>query len=216
MIMTTLKEWLVEVPVQRERPHRPGGAQEGAAQGGAPTEDGAADDPAELHRARKAIKRLRYAGELLTGQVPQAKKIAKRRRSIQTVLGDHQDLVVAADFLQRVGAQTGVRPGHNGYTYGLLTARVEEQAARIRASLCTCRRLQNSRAIARELTSRVSGVVGVAPGLGPALALVHGQHPGDRDVVALGDQVGGQRLRARASARPTGRRRRAGPARSAW
>ena len=51
------------------------------------------------------------------------------------MLGDHQDLVVAADFLRRTGAQNGVRPGHNGFTYGLLMARVEEQAARIRAGL---------------------------------------------------------------------------------
>jgi hypothetical protein len=27
------------------------------------------------------------------------------------------------------------------------------------------------------------------------LALVHGDHPRDRDLVALGDQIGGQRLR---------------------
>ena len=34
-----------------------------------------------------------------------------------------------------------------------------------------------------------------AAGAGAALALVHGLHPGDRDGVALVDQVGGQRLR---------------------
>ena len=51
------------------------------------------------------------------------------------MLGEHQDLVVAADFLRRAGARNGIRPGHNGFTYGVLTARLEEQAARIRASL---------------------------------------------------------------------------------
>lgn len=54
---------------------------------------------------------------------------------MQTVLGDHRDLVVAADFLQRTGARNGVRPRHNGYSYGLLTARLEDQAAKIRAKL---------------------------------------------------------------------------------
>jgi CHAD domain-containing protein len=134
VIMTTLNQWLVEVPVQSS--DLTGEAVLKKARRKAQRRlDGAADDPAELHRARKATKRLRYAGELLTGHVPQAKKTAKKAKKVQTVLGDHQDLVVAANFLQRAGAQNGVRPGHNGYTYGLLTARVEEQAARIRAGL---------------------------------------------------------------------------------
>jgi CHAD domain-containing protein len=134
MIMTTLKQWLVEVPVQRS--DLTGEAVLKKAQRKSQRRlDGAAGDPAELHRARKATKRLRYAGELLTDQLPQAKKTAKKAKKAQTVLGDHQDLVVAAEFLLRTGAQNGVRPGHNGYTYGLLTARVEEQAARIRAGL---------------------------------------------------------------------------------
>ena len=34
-------------------------------------------------------------------------------------------------------------------------------------------------------------------GAGAALSLVHGLHPGDRDLVALGDQVSGKRLRLR-------------------
>ena len=89
----------------------------------------------QLHQARKSVKRLRYAGELLDDLVPKAGKIAKAAKKQQTVLGDHQDLVVAADFLRRQGAQAGGRAGHNGFTYGLLMARVEEQAARIRARL---------------------------------------------------------------------------------
>ena len=90
--------------------------------------------PSYIERAR-ATKRLRYAGELLTPHVPQAEKIAKKAKKMQTVLGEHQDLVVAADFLRRTGARNGVRPGHNGYTYGLLTARVEQEAAKIRTRL---------------------------------------------------------------------------------
>lgn len=134
MIMTTLKQWLVGVPVQHS--DLTGHAVIKKSQRKVRRRlNGAADDPMELHRARKATKRLRYAGELLTGNVPKAKQTTKRAKKMQTVLGDHQDLIVAASFLQRTGAQNGVRPGHNGYTYGLLTARVEEEAARIRASL---------------------------------------------------------------------------------
>lgn len=134
VIMTTLREWLLEVPLGKSG--LTGQAVLDKARRKARRRlDGAADDPAKLHRARKATKRLRYAGELLTGQVSQAGKIAKKAKKIQTVLGDHQDLVVAAAFLQRAAARNRVRPGHNGYTYGLLTARVEDQAARIRARL---------------------------------------------------------------------------------
>jgi CHAD domain-containing protein len=134
MIMTTLREWLVGVPV-RSCELTGEAVLRKARRKASRRLDGAADDPDELHRARKATKRLRYAGELLTDLVPQADRTAKKAKNMQTVLGDHQDLVVAAHFLQRAGAQNGVRPGHNGYTYGLLTARVEEQAARIRAGL---------------------------------------------------------------------------------
>ena len=134
VIMTTLSQWLVEVPVQNSELTGPTVIKKARRKADRRLER-AADDPAELHRARKATKRLRYAGELLTGQLAQASKIAKNAKKVQTVLGDHQDLVVAADFLRRTGAQNGVRPGHNGFTYGLLMARVEEQAARIRAGL---------------------------------------------------------------------------------
>ena len=134
LIMTTLSHWLVEMPVRTS--DLTGQTVIKKARRKADRRlDRAADDPAELHRARKSTKRLRYAGELLTTQVPQASKIAKKAKKVQTVLGDHQDLVVAADFLRRTGAQNGVRPGHNGFTYGLLMARVEQQAARIRAGL---------------------------------------------------------------------------------
>ena len=134
LVMTTLTQWLDEIPVQSSDLTGNAVLQKSRRKARRRLDD-AAEDPAELHRARRATKRLRYAGELLADQVPKAEKIAKEAKKMQTVLGDHQDLVVAADFLQRMGSRHGVRPGHNGYTYGLLTARVEEQAARIRARL---------------------------------------------------------------------------------
>jgi CHAD domain-containing protein len=134
MIMATLAAWLVKVPLADEPVD--GRAVLKQAQRKAQRRlKRAGDDPEQLHAARKSAKRLRYAGELLTDVVPQAGKVVSAAKKEQTVLGDHQDLMVAADFLRRLGAQAGSRPGHNGFTYGLLMARVEEQAAQIRASL---------------------------------------------------------------------------------
>jgi CHAD domain-containing protein len=132
--MFTLTSWLVEMPVQKTDLKAPVVIKRAQRKADKRLE-GAAEDPEQLHRARKSAKRLRYAGELLTGQVGTAEKTAKKAKKLQTLLGEHQDLVVAADFLRRAGARNGVREGHNGYTYGLLTARVEEQAAKIRAGL---------------------------------------------------------------------------------
>ncbi len=91
-------------------------------------------DPNALHGARKAAKRLRYTAELFTDLVPKAAATADRAKQIQTRLGDHQDLVVAAAFLRRLGAHYGSAEGHNGFTYGVLLARVEHQAAQLRVA----------------------------------------------------------------------------------
>ena len=134
MIMTTLAGWLVAVPLAEE-PVDGRAVLRKAERAAQRRLRRAGRDPEQLHAARKSAKRLRYAGELLADVVPKAGKIVSAAKQEQTVLGDHQDLMVAADFLRRLGAQAGSRPGHNGFTYGLLMARVEEQAARIRASL---------------------------------------------------------------------------------
>jgi CHAD domain-containing protein len=133
-IMTTLGGWLTAVPLADE-PMDGRAVLEKAQRTARRRLKRAGDNAHELHQARKAVKRLRYAGELLGDVAPKADKIAAAAKKQQGVLGDHQDLVVAADFLQRKGAEVGARAGHNGFTYGLVLARVEEQAARIRASL---------------------------------------------------------------------------------
>lgn len=80
-----------------------------------------------LHRARKAAKRARYAAELLE-ELPgsKVKPNIKRYKQIQSVLGDHQDTVVARDMLRRIGAAAGSTESENGFTFGMLFAR--EQA----------------------------------------------------------------------------------------
>ena len=81
-----------------------------------------------LHRARKAAKRARYAAELRAPVEKRAKETVKQYKRIQTVLGDHQDGVVASATLRRLALTAGTTAGENGFTYGLLYAR-EQQAA---------------------------------------------------------------------------------------
>ncbi len=87
-----------------------------------------AGDDALLHRARKAAKRARYAAELRVPTDKRAKKTAKHYKKIQTVLGDHQDGMVASGTILRLARIAGTTAGENGFTYGLLYAR-EQQAA---------------------------------------------------------------------------------------
>ena len=97
--------------------------------------DRAGGDVEELHRARKAIKRLRYAGELTKPVDAKAGRIANKAKHLQTELGEHQDAVVSAAFLARLGASVGTRPGDNGFTFGFLMADELSTAERIRRTL---------------------------------------------------------------------------------
>jgi CHAD domain-containing protein len=57
--------------------------------------DGQSADEA-LHEARKAAKRARYAGEAMTPAVGRkARRFANQMKKVQSVLGDHQDAVMA-------------------------------------------------------------------------------------------------------------------------
>jgi CHAD domain-containing protein len=82
-----------------------------------------------LHRARKAAKRARYAAELRKPLDKHAKRMIKHYKHIQTVLGDHQDTVVATATLRQLAIRAGTAAGENGFTYGMLYAR-EQQIAR--------------------------------------------------------------------------------------
>lgn len=83
-----------------------------------------------LHRARKAAKRARYGAEVTAD-----KRTIKRFKQIQSVLGDHQDTVVAREQLRRMAITAGTTDGENGFAFGLLYAR-EQQIAdnRVRAA----------------------------------------------------------------------------------
>ncbi|MER6250636.1 CYTH and CHAD domain-containing protein [Streptomyces sp. NPDC001584] len=83
-----------------------------------------------LHDARKAAKRVRYAAEsavpVLGGP---AKNLAKAGKTVQNLLGDHQDSVVARGALRGLAVQaTGA--GESAFTWGVLYAREEALAER--------------------------------------------------------------------------------------
>jgi inorganic triphosphatase YgiF len=90
-------------------------------------------DPELLHRARKAAKRARYAGELVqplgSGK---AGKQAVRNEDWQELLGEHQDCLVGAQLLRRLGSTAGTTPDENGFTFGLLYQRQLQRAAELR------------------------------------------------------------------------------------
>jgi len=91
------------------------------------------DDIEQLHRARKATKRARYAAELVEPADGDMKAIARDAEELQTLLGEHQDAVVAAEFLAKLSADKETE--ESGFTYGILMANELHRAAEIRAGL---------------------------------------------------------------------------------
>ena len=132
-LMATLRRWRADAPLAADVPDRALGkpARKAAHKADKRLASGLeTGDGDQLHRARKAAKRARYAAELLE---PVAGKKAKRKvkhyKRIQSVLGDHQDTVVARAALRRMGTAAGTAAGENGFTFGLLFAR-EQRLAR--------------------------------------------------------------------------------------
>jgi len=72
---------------------------------------------AALHRIRKSAKRLRY-----TAAAAGANKVSDAAKTIQTLLGDHQDSVVSRAHLTEQ-ADTAHAAGEDTFTYGLLHQR---------------------------------------------------------------------------------------------
>jgi CHAD domain-containing protein len=131
-IMAVLRQWRAEPPVDQDTPTGTLRKRARRARRKADRRLAAAlrsGDDDLLHRARKAAKRARYAAELCEPLDQHAKPTIKRYKRIQSVLGDHQDAVVATDALRRLAVGAGTTPGENGFTYGLLYAR-EQQIAR--------------------------------------------------------------------------------------
>ncbi|MET9556381.1 CYTH and CHAD domain-containing protein [Streptomyces sp. NPDC006645] len=82
-----------------------------------------------LHDARKAAKRARYAADAAVPALGKpAKRFSKRMKAVQTVLGDHQDSVVARDALRALAIQAHAA-GESAFTWGLLYGEEEARAA---------------------------------------------------------------------------------------
>jgi CHAD domain-containing protein len=89
----------------------------------------AADDPEvdndeALHRIRKRAKQLRY-----TAAATGAAQVADSAKTIQTLLGDHQDSVVSRSHLSRQ-AEAAHAAGEDTFTYGLLYQQERDLAQR--------------------------------------------------------------------------------------
>ncbi|MGW0962048.1 CYTH and CHAD domain-containing protein [Streptomyces gelaticus] len=87
------------------------------------------DRDVALHEARKAAKRARYAAEAARPALGRpAKRFAKRMKAVQSLLGDHQDSVVAREALRALAVQAHAA-GESAFTWGLLYGREEAAAA---------------------------------------------------------------------------------------
>jgi CHAD domain-containing protein len=85
-----------------------------------------------LHEARKAAKRARYAAEVAEPALGRkrgrkAHRFVKRMKNVQSVLGDHQDAVLARAAARDIGVQAQLA-GENAFSFGLLHERAHHQA----------------------------------------------------------------------------------------
>jgi CHAD domain-containing protein len=86
-----------------------------------------------LHEARKKAKRTRYAAEAARPALgKRAKTMVKSMKSLQSLLGEHQDSVMAREILRELSAVAHAA-GESAFTYGLLHGREEQRAAAVEA-----------------------------------------------------------------------------------
>ncbi|MFE1307610.1 CHAD domain-containing protein [Streptomyces sp. NPDC058755] len=88
-----------------------------------------------IHEARKKAKRTRYAGEAAIPALGgPARSLAKSMKSLTSLLGEHQDSVMARLTLRELSAVAHAA-GESAFTYGLLYGREEAAAAAVEAEL---------------------------------------------------------------------------------
>jgi CHAD domain-containing protein len=98
--------------------------------------------PEEFHDLRKKGKRLRYALEPLQGIYGKpSEKMVELLKAIQDDLGDHQDLVVAAEFMEELGT-TGDLPPRAVFSMGSIAGRYTNEAVETRAGFLESRLLR--------------------------------------------------------------------------
>jgi CHAD domain-containing protein len=88
---------------------------------------------AALHQARKAVRRARYAAEAVIPVAGRpAGEFARQMKRVQSLLGDHQDSVLAGQVARQLGMSAHLS-GENGFSYGLLHEHEAQSRARLRA-----------------------------------------------------------------------------------
>jgi CHAD domain-containing protein len=87
-----------------------------------------------LHQARKSARRARYAAEAARPAVGRkARVFAKQMKKVQSVIGDHQDTVIARQAARDLGIGAHLA-GENAFTYGLLHEQQHHRAAKLRST----------------------------------------------------------------------------------
>jgi CHAD domain-containing protein len=93
------------------------------------------DRDVAIHEARKKTKRTRYAAEAAGPALGKpAKDLVKAMKSLQNLLGEHQDSVMARQTVLELSA-VAHGAGESTFTYGLLYGREERRAAAVEAEL---------------------------------------------------------------------------------
>lgn len=88
-----------------------------------------------VHEARKKAKRARYAAEAAVPALgAPATRLARAMKSLQSLLGDHQDSVMTREALRELAALAHAA-GESSFTYGVLYGREEQRAAAVEAAL---------------------------------------------------------------------------------
>jgi CHAD domain-containing protein len=81
------------------------------------------DRDVALHETRKGAKQARYAADAVTPALGRdASRFAARMKRLQTILGDHQDAVIAQQTERQLGL-AAYQAGENAFSYGLLFER---------------------------------------------------------------------------------------------
>ncbi|NUR04556.1 MAG: CYTH and CHAD domain-containing protein [Streptomyces sp.] len=88
-----------------------------------------------LHEARKKAKRTRYAAEAAAPALGgPATELSRSMKSLQNLLGDHQDSFMTRQTLRELSAVAHAA-GENSFTYGVLYGREEARATAVEVQL---------------------------------------------------------------------------------
>ncbi len=90
-----------------------------------------AETDVALHEARKAAKRARYAGEAVAPAFGvKALAFAAQMKKLQSVLGGHQDAVIARAAARELGMNAD-QAGESAFSYGVICEREDREARRL-------------------------------------------------------------------------------------